>query len=162
MTGGKTSERAGESPAEVLFYHLERQSLEDVLPSLLTRTLERGWRAVVQAGSQERLDALDQALWTYNEDSFLPHGQGRVGHAQEQPVFLTTGPETPNGAGVRFLVDGAIADTFDGFVRVVYLFDGGDPEALAIARSQWTAARQAGCAVTYWQQTEDGRWERKG
>jgi DNA polymerase-3 subunit chi len=149
------------APAEVLFYHLERQPLERVLPNLLERTLARGWRAVVQAGSEERLDAIDQALWTYQDDSFLPHGQRKAGHAAKQPVYLTTGPETPNGAGVRFLVDGAKAETFKGFVRIVYLFDGADDDAKSIARQEWSAAKAAGCAVTYWQQTEDGRWERK-
>lgn len=159
--GAESTPGAHAGPAEVLFYHLERQPLEKVLPNLLERTLARGWKAVVQAGSQERLDAIDQALWTYTEDSFLPHGQAKAGHAADQPVFLTTGDETPNGAGVRFLVDGATASTFQGFVRVVYLFDGGDPGAVAIARSQWKEAKTAGCAVTYWQQSGEGRWERK-
>ena len=98
-----------EKPTDVFFYHLEHQTLERVLPSLLEKTLARGWRAVVQAGSEDRLEAIDLALWTYADDSFLPHGTARVGHASEQPVYLTLGDETPNGAGVRFLVDGAEA-----------------------------------------------------
>ncbi len=146
---------------EVLFYHLQNMSIESVLPPLLEKSLERGWRVVAQSTSPERTEALDAHLWTYSDDSFLPHGQRKAGYAEEQPVFLTTGPETPNAAGVRFLVDGATAETFNGFVRIVYLFDGADPDALAMARVQWTAAKKAGCAVTYWQQTEEGRWERK-
>lgn len=146
---------------EVLFYHLERQPLERVLPSLLEKTVARGWRAVVQSGSQERLEALDLTLWTYREDSFLAHGTRKDGHVEHQPIYLTTGSETPNGAGVRFLVDGAKADTFDGFSRIVFLFDGNDPEAVATAREQWSAARTAGCSVTYWQQGADGRWQKK-
>lgn len=155
---GKTARAAA---PEVLFYHLERLPLERVLPTLLEKTLERGWRAVVQSGSPERLEALDLALWTYRDDSFLAHGTAKDGHGAHQPVYLTTGAETPNGAGVRFLVDGASAEAFDGFVRIVYLFDGNDPDALATARQQWTAARANGCATTYWQQGESGRWERK-
>ncbi len=150
-----------DAAAEVLFYHLERQPLEKVLPSLLEKTIERGWRAVVQSGSQERLEALDLALWTYRDDSFLAHGMRKDGMSEHQPVYLTTGPETPNGAGVRFLVDGATAETFQGFVRIVYLFDGHDPEAIKSARQQWTVARQAGCQVAYWQQASSGRWEKK-
>lgn len=148
--------------AEVLFYHLERQPLERVLPLLLERTLERGWRAVVQSGSPERLEALDLTLWTYTDESFLPHGTARDGDAARQPVYLTTGDETPNDAGVRFLVDGAEAGAFEEFVRIVCLFDGRDPEATAKARTQWQAARAAGCAVTYWRQTDGGRWEKQG
>src|SRR5690349_11599483 len=33
---------------DILFYHLERQPLDRVLPQLLERTLERGWRAVIE------------------------------------------------------------------------------------------------------------------
>lgn len=151
MADGKT---------EVVFYHLERQPLERVLPSLLEKTLERGWRAVVQSGSEERLAALDTALWTYTDESFLPHGTRKDGHAADQPIYLTTGEETPNGAGVRFLVDGAVAASFEGFSRFVYLFDGRDEEAKATARSQWQAAKTAGVSVTYWRQNDAGRWEK--
>ncbi len=147
--------------SEVLFYHLERSPLERVLPGLLEKTLQRGWRAVVQAGSPERLDALDAVLWTYADDSFLPHGTAKDGHAAEQPVFLTLGPETPNGAGVRFLCDGADAPDFETHVRLVFLFDGNDEEATAHARGQWSAAKAAGCKVSYWRQSSEGRWENK-
>jgi DNA polymerase-3 subunit chi len=147
---------------EFLFYHLERAPLERVLPSLLERTIERGWRAVVQSGSAERLEALDLALWTYNDESFLPHGTARDGDPARQPVYLTLGDETPNGAGVRFLVDGAEIAAFDGFIRIVCIFDGNDPEAKGKARAQWQSAKAAGCAVTYWRQSENGRWEKQG
>jgi DNA polymerase-3 subunit chi len=156
-----TSDQATPTSTEVLFYHLEQQTLEKVLPSLVEKTLERGWRAVVQAGSPERLAAIDLALWTYKEDSFLAHGTAKEGYAAEQPVYLTTTGETPNGAGVRFLVDGAEAESFTGFVRIVYLFDGNDTDAVKVARTQWTAAKAAGCPVTYWQQSPAGKWERK-
>lgn len=146
---------------EVLFYHLGRQSLDKVLPGLLEKTLERGWRAVVQAGNAERVNALDNLLWTYADDSFLPHGTARDGLMDRQPVFLTSGEENPNGATVRFMVDGADAGDLAGYTRVVYIFDGRDDDALAQARREWKRARTAGFAVTYWQQNDNGRWEKK-
>lgn len=147
---------------EVLFYHLTESTLEDALPGLLERTMARDWRAVVQAGSDERRDALDVHLWTYRDDSFLAHGTDADAHAEDQPVFLTTGPANPNGAAVRFLVDGAAPPSaFDGYERIVFLFDGHDAAQLEGARSNWKMCRDAGHAVTYWQQTEDRRWERK-
>lgn len=146
---------------EVLFYHLERSPLERVLPDLLEKTLERGWRAVVQGGSQERIEALDSILWTYREDSFLPHGTARDDHGEAQPVYLTCDDETPNGASVRFFVDGAESSDLGGYERVVFLFDGQDETAVARARTQWTSARDAGHAVTYWQQDEQGKWQKK-
>jgi DNA polymerase-3 subunit chi len=146
---------------EVLFYHLEHQPLERVLPSLVERTLERGWRAVVQAGSEERVEALDTLLWTYREDSFLPHGTRRDGNSTAQPIYLTSNEDNPNGAGVRFLVDGAETTELSSYDRVVYLFDGRDTDAVVKARGHWKAAKDAGCEVTYWQQSSEGRWEKK-
>lgn len=150
-----------ETATEVLFYHLEHQPLEKALPNLLERTLERGWRAVVQSGSEERLEALDLALWTYRDETFLPHGTRKDGFAEHQPVYLTTGGETPNGAAVRFLVDGATPDTYSGYLRLVFLFDGHDPAAVELAREQWKKARAAGCTVAYWKQDAEGRWAKK-
>lgn len=151
-----------EQKTEVLFYHLERQPLERVLPSLLEKTLERGWRAVVQSGNDENLEALDLALWTYSEESFLPHGTVRDGSPEAQPIFLTRTDENPNNAGVRFLVDGAEPARFNGIARLVFLFDGNNPDATAQARRQWQAAKAAGCAVAYWRQAPTGRWEKQG
>jgi DNA polymerase-3 subunit chi len=146
---------------EVLFYHLEHQPLERVLPTLVERSLARGWRAVVQAGSDERVDALDTLLWTYTEESFLPHGTRKDGNPAEQPVFLTTEAENPNAANVRFMVDGAELGEHAGYDRIVFMFDGRDESAVAQAREQWKAAKGAGCEVTYWQQSPEGRWEKK-
>ena len=160
------AESAADAPAasnktEVLFYHLERQPLEKVLPSLLEKTVQRGWRAVVQTGSQDRLEALDLALWTYSDDSFLGHGTQKDGFAADQPVYLTTSDDAPNGAKVRFFVDGASAADLSGLVRAIFMFDGNDDEATVHARVQWKAAKAAGHACTYWQQTPEGRWEKK-
>ena len=148
-------------PTEVLFYHLERISLERVLPDLLERTLERGWKAVVQGSSRERIEALDTLLWSYREDSFLPHGRGSEGQAERQPIFLTDGNDNPNGAEVRFFVDGAQADDLAPYARAVYLFDGNDEAVVELARGQWKAAQETGHAVTYWQQGESGKWQKK-
>src|ERR1700733_7625838 len=120
---------------EVLFYHLKGQTPEQVLPPLLQKSLERGWRVVVQASSDERVEALDAHLWTWRDDSFLPHGTARDAEAAEQPIVLTTGDENPNGAAVRFLVDGAnmtenMAENAAGYERIVMLFDGDDPDAV--------------------------------
>ncbi len=151
-----------EMATEALFYHLERRALEQVLPNLLERTLQRGWRAVVQAGSSERLEALDTALWTYSDDSFLPHGTSRDGHAALQPVYLTIEQDNPNGATIRFLVDGADIDDLEGYQRIVYLFDGLDPDAVTRARETWRRLKAKGVVPTYWQETVVGGWERKG
>lgn len=147
---------------EVFFYHLQGQPLDRVLPTLLERSLERGWRIVVQAGSDERVEALDAHLWTYRDDAFLPHGTERDGEAAAQPVLLTVREQNPNGAHVRFLIDGVgLPVDAAAYQRIVVLFDGDDADAVAQARTRWSEAKAAGLEVTYWQPDERGRWQRK-
>lgn len=147
---------------EVAFYHLQRSPLEAVLPRLLERTLALGKRAVVVAGSAERVEALAQVLWTYQPDSWLPHGTARDGAEPEQPVWLTdAGDDNPNGASFVFLTDGAACADLGRFERGFDLFDGNDPEAVAAARARWQDCRSAGHTVTYWQQNDQGTWERR-
>jgi len=147
---------------EVLFYHLQGQRLENVLPTLLEKSLERGWRVVVQGSSEERIEALDAHLWTYRDDGFLPHGTWREPEAAEQPVLLTLAESNPNAANVRFLIDGAAmpADA-EAYQRIVLLFDGDDEEAVSAAREHWRDAKAKGFEATYWQPDDSGRWVKK-
>jgi DNA polymerase-3 subunit chi len=148
---------------EALFYHLERANLESVLPGLLEKTLERGWKAVVRCGSRAGVERLDETLWTYSEESFLPHAAD-LERAEAQPVFLTDAEENPNRADVLFLVDNASADpaTLAAFTRCVTIFDGRDEDALSGARALWKAVKAAGHEATYWKQTPQGKWEKQG
>ncbi len=148
---------------EVLFYHLTRRPLEQALPSLLEKTLERGWRAVVRTGSRERAEALNGHLWTYRDDGFLPHGGPSDGPGDRQPIYLTAGTETPNKPQLLFLVDSAEAsvDEFKRFERVILMFDGHDEQAVGQARGDWKAVSDAGLKAVYWAQDDTGGWVKK-
>lgn len=145
---------------EIRFYHLHRLPLEAALPKMLERVLQREQRAVVMAGSPERVEALAGHLWTYDDRSFLPHGCAADGFAEDQPIWLTDREENPNGADVLFLTDGALAEGLDGFALCAILFDGRDEQAVGAARGCWKRWRDDGHRLTYWQQTERG-WEKK-
>jgi len=146
---------------EVRFYHLQRRTLEQTLPKILEKVLERDWRAVVLAGSPERVDALNQHLWTYDPGSFLPHGAARDGFAEKQPIWLTAEDENPNGATVLVTVDGSVSDRMGAFDLVCDLFDGNDEEAVHAARDRWKVCKAAGHGLTYWQQNERGGWDKR-
>jgi DNA polymerase III subunit chi len=148
--------------AEIWFYHLESQPLHAVLPVLVEKTLSRNWRALLRFSTEERLETLDGALWTYREDAFLPHGTARDGAPERQPVFLTTGGGNPNGAQVLFLLETATEEDPASFSRVIRLFDGADGEARALARDEWKSAKAAGLSVSYWRQDDRGAWKKSG
>jgi len=143
---------------EILFYHLQRQPIERVLPAMLEKSLERGWRVIVQAASDERVDALDSHLWSYREGSFLAHGTYRENEAAMQPVLLTVHDHNPNSATVRFLIDGVgVPADAASYQRIVLMFDGEDDEAVAAARVHWTQAKAEGFDARLSQADEHGR-----
>ena len=145
---------------EVRFYHLTQSPLEHTLPNLLAKSLERGWRVLVQGGNEARLKFMDRHLWTYAEDSFLPHGL--EGQGAGQPIWLTATDENPNDAGVLMLIDGARAtpERMAGFDLVTLFFDGADQAAVARAREDWKMVTAANLPAVYWAQ-ENGAWLQK-
>ncbi len=154
LLGALTLERG--HMTEIRFYHLMRKTLEQALPELLEKTLQRGSKAVVMAGSPERVEALTQMLWSYSPNGFLPHGNVKDGNAQLQPIWLTTEDERPNNADILFLTDGATSAKLSEYSRVCDLFDGNNDEALAAARTRFSEGRNAGHTLSYWQQTDKG------
>jgi DNA polymerase-3 subunit chi len=148
---------------DFLFYQLLSQPLEIALPRLIEKSREKGWRVIVQALTRERLAALDERLWTYEDASFLPHAIDDEGEATNQPVLLTTGPLNANGAQIRFLTDGApIPDDAASYERIALLFDGNDTEAVTAAREAWRSVKDRGLNATYWRQNAQGAWEKGG
>lgn len=149
-----------ETGPEIWFYHLERSTLDQVLPGLLERTRERGWKALVRAESSGLLDDLDEYLWTWRDESFLAHGRASEPEAAGQPILLTESLENPNGAQALFIVDGAELGDTKGFDRCFIIFDGRDEASLSGARARWKALKAAGANLAYWKQSPEGRWEK--
>jgi len=145
---------------EVRFYHLTERPLESVLPVMLERSLERGWRVVIRGTEPARIEALDARLWTYGDSSFLPHGMAADGDAARQPIWLCCDGQIPNGANTLFLIDGAEAAPAElsAMEMVAILFDGHDEAAVAHARAQWREVAGAGLKAVYWAQDGRGAW----
>lgn len=152
---------------EVSFYHLTRRTLEQALPVLLEKSLARGWRVALQASDAARLKKLDDFLWSYDPEKFLPHGTKADGAPESQPIYLTLQSDNPNVADVRFFIDGALAPptlkdpASAPKTRAVLMFDGNDAAELSAARGQWKELREAGFEVVYFQEDDAGRWEEK-
>jgi DNA polymerase-3 subunit chi len=148
---------------EVWFYQLERLPLERTLPALLEKTLARGWRALVRTASEAEAERLDEVLWTYREDSFLPHGLLHEPLAEHQPVLLTPSAEAaPNNPQALFLLDGAETGDLSAFERCIVLFDGREGEALSAARGRYKALKDAGAPVSFWKENPERGWEKQG
>lgn len=143
------------------FYHLTRSPLEKALPKLLEKALEKGLRAVVLTDISERVKYLDDALWTYHPNAFLPHGTSSLGRPEEQPIWITDKLENPNKASLLFSVDDTMPENLEDFERCLDLFNGNNQTSVERARARWKDYVSKGFSLNYWQQTEEGRWEKK-
>lgn len=148
--------------SDINFYHLQRSSLETVLPKLLEKTMGAGKRALVLTSSAKKTEQLAAHLWTYEKSSWMPHGTQKDGAPEEQPIWLSEAPdENPNGASFLFLTDDARSFALEDFERCFVLFDGNNEEPLASAREYWKICTEAGHDLTYWQQNDRGGWDKK-
>ncbi|MBP3545777.1 MAG: DNA polymerase III subunit chi [Alphaproteobacteria bacterium] len=150
--------------SRVDFYHLQNKRLEDVLPKLLEKVYAINKRAIVRIGNNERIEFLNSLLWTYDEQSFLPHGSKKDGAAEMQPIWLTSENDNPNRADFLFLTDGAEAniEEIQQYERVFNIFDGNSTESVEKARIFWRELKQQSVDIFYWQQNQSGAWEQKG
>ena len=148
--------------SEIRFYHLTTQSIEQALPAILAKALSGGRKAVVRFANDKDVHHFNDHLWLYNPDSFLPHGAKADGHPERQPVYLTASNENPNGADMLVLCNAqTVPENIADFSLCCDFLDGGDDEAVDAGRARWKAYKEAGHAITYWQQTETGGWEQK-
>lgn len=147
--------------SNIRFYHLTSTPLERALPKLLEKARGVDYRILVKAGDEAQLDALNTALWTYDPGSFLAHGAKADGHEAEQPIYLATAWENPNGAKLLAVADGSTPEDANAFERILDLFDGSDEEAVKAARTRWKAYKEAGQELEYWQQNDNGGWMKK-
>jgi len=145
---------------EIWFYHLTKSPLEKALPKLLEKALDKEMLSIVRSQSEEMMDHLNQELWTYSEESFLPHGSQKEPNPDEQFIYLTTSEENPNGAKLLVCVEGAQPESMEGYGRVIYMFDGRDDAAVQKARSYWKELKTANHTLAYWQQNDNGGWEK--
>ena len=145
------------------FYHLQKKTLDEVLPILLQKAYSTGKRIKIKIGTEERVEFINSLLWTYNDESFLPHGSKKDGFAEQQPIWLSADSDNPNGAAFLFLVDGAEENiqNLQNYERVFNIFDGNSETALQQARFLWKNFKNSGCEVYYWQQNNSGKWEQK-
>jgi DNA polymerase III subunit chi len=144
--------------AEVWFYHLERKSVDDELPGLLQRGLERGVRMAVVTSTPERVKELSQKLWGVEDTAFIPHGFEGEPRPAAQPIYLSADGMVPNSAGFRFYIDGTAPDALTDIERASIMFEGRDETAVELARDLWRRFKAEAAPIRYWKQDEDGRW----
>jgi len=146
---------------DIRFYHLQTQTLEQALPKLLMKAYGTEKKIVVKAADDKQVEALNQLLWTFHPNVFLPHGSKKDGYAELQPIWLTDRDENPNKGEILILTNGTQSENLADYEMCCDMFNGFDDSSVKAARTRWKAHKDAGHNLTYWQQTDQGGWEQK-
>lgn len=145
---------------EIRFYHLQNQSLEQALPALLSKAYQNGHRIIIKT-TPDNVDRLNDHLWTYHAESFLPHGCAKDGNAESQPIWITDQDENPNNADLLILTYNLQSENLGDYKLACEIFDGRIESDVSAARERWKAYKETDFELTYWQQTAQGGWEKK-
>lgn len=146
---------------EIRFYHLQKQTLEEALPAILVKALASEYRAVVKLPDAQNVARMNAHLWTYRPDSFLPHGYTKEGFENDQPIWITDKDENPNNANLLVTGNGATSKITENFDLCCEMLNGFDQDDVQAARQRWKLYKEKGYEITYWQQSQTGRWEQK-
>lgn len=147
--------------ADIRFYHLQKQSLDQALPLILEKAYSANHRILVKMSNTTEVERMNTHLWTYKPDKFLPHGSNKNGHADKQPIWLTEKDDNENNANVLVLTQGKTEESLDSYSLICEMLDGRNDQAITEARKRWKGYSEAGHDVTYWHQSDSGKWEKK-
>jgi DNA polymerase-3 subunit chi len=148
--------------AEIHFYHLTSTPLERALPKLLEKAQQGGFRSVLLMESEDKVEWINNILWTYDPNSFLPHGSAKDGNADIQPIYITSNDnDNPNHSDLLVVTDGKEHQISTIYRRVIDIFDGMNADEVAKARERWKKYQAEGYKLEYRQQNENGSWVTK-
>ena len=145
---------------EYWFYHLEHASIEAVLPQLLEKTRTKGWNALVKM-SETRLPQMDKYLWSYRDDSFLPHGRDDEPMSERHPISLSSTAVTSGAAECVFLLDQSETELIATVERCIIIIEGQKADSVSFERARWTSLKELQANMSYWQQNDRGEWHKK-
>ena len=109
--------------SEIFFYKLKNSSSEIFLTSLIERSLENNWNSVVLLDNIERMEEINDFLWSYKDTSFLPHGSQNDKNSELHRVYLTCEEENHNDSDVIFSIDGLLIKNINSWQRCIYIFN---------------------------------------
>lgn len=148
--------------ADIRFYHLEHSTLDKALPAITMKAWQSGKRVAIRVPDKKEAARLDDLLWTFHPDVFLPHGMAGDKNDARQPVLLNSGQGNENDAEILILTHGCTENDLSPYGMVCEMLDGRVESQITEARQRWKAYKDSGHDLTYWQQDQNGKWNKRG
>ena len=144
------------------FYQLGKATVNDAVLMLVQKALVTDKKMLIFCPKPSAA-AIDDALWSHDQNSWLPHGLDAAMGAELASVWVCSDmTSNPIDADYVMLLHGAEPDSWAGFTRGFVVFDGKSDAQLQQARLQWQKWKSLSeTELGYFAQTADGGWEKK-
>jgi len=144
--------------SEIFFYKLKNSSSEIFLTSLIERSLENNWNSVVLLDNIERMEEINDFLWSYKDTSFLPHGSQNDKNSELHRVYLTCEEENPNDSDVIFSIDGLLIKNINSWQRCIYIFNEQNLKVVDQFNTYKKNIDQSQHSIKSFEQDTNGKW----
>ncbi|GAB4361861.1 MAG: DNA polymerase III subunit chi [Gammaproteobacteria bacterium] len=116
---------------------------EQLTCRLAEKAYSRGHRIFIHARDRDQAQQLDDLLWTYRQESFLPHALCGDELADESPIQIGHDTEPSGHCDVLINLSGEVPGFFSRFERVAELV-GSDPGARERSREAFRFYKDRG------------------
>ena len=143
---------------EIFFYKLKNTSIDLFLISLIEKSISKNWNSLVLLDNTERMEEINDLLWTFNDTSFIPHGSQSDLSPDKQNVYLTCNEENLNNSNIIFSIDGIIINEPDNWNRCIYIFNEQNLKVTDELESYKREIKDFGYTLKSFEQDNNGKW----
>ena len=148
---------------QIIFYSTAPLQVEKTLFALLEKSLEKGNKSLLLFKDKEKCLSINEQLWTYKQNSFLPHisEDDQIYDNIDVPVYLSTKNENPFKAELLFSIDGFLPDNIDHFERVIIIIDVNDELLNEKYKNYYLDINKNFEDIVFYKSDDNGKWVEK-
>ena len=148
---------------QIIFYSTAPLQVEKTLFALLEKSLEKGNKSLLLFKDKEKCLSVNEQLWTYKQNSFLPHisEDDQIYDNIDVPVYLSTKNENPFKAELLFSIDGFLPDNIDHFERVIIIIDVNDELLNEKYKNYYLDINKNFEDIVFYKSDDNGKWIEK-
>ena len=148
---------------QIIFYSTAPLQVEKTLFALLEKSLEKGNKSLLLFKDKEKCLSINEQLWTYKQNSFLPHisEDDQIYDNIDVPVYLSTKNENPFKAELLFSIDGFLPDNIDHFERVIIIIDVNDELLNEKYKKYYLDINKNFEDIVFYKSDDNGKWIEK-
>jgi len=144
---------------KAFFYNASHRDVVADITWLTENIFKKNNSIVIFCTDQETAKVVDDFLWSYKEDSFLPHALKKHEEVSLNPILVSTDLDEGFEHNVLIALNGVLINEKDWqrFAKIYYFFDDQDMTEKENARSMWKSFSSLDIDCKYWI-NEKNKW----